>query len=478
MSNEDRVDYDVIIVGGGGAGMSAAIEARLAGARVMIIEADGKLGGATALSGGVFFAAGTSVQRARGIEDSADAMFDYVMTINQWRVKPDIMRFIADNSATSLDWLIELGAVFPPELLTKGGIETVHRAHPCAIAGAGIAEALSNRVGVLGIDVAFGTRVERLLMENGKVVGVHALGTDLTAHAVIVTTGGFGNSPEMLARFFPTAAQHGRRTWAVHQDAPFILGDGLKLAEQVGAAIVGHDTGLLLPNSGHGKFVEPFLPPWLMMVNIKGKRFIPEMASYAISGYALNEQPEGRAWAIFDEEALKIASHDLRYLNPYGSGENLPTWEEATIRQRVAKGEILKAETLFDLATMCGLSPRALEHTVSEYNEDCDAGVDRHWGQTEEKKFPVRTGPFYACEVKASVIGGTGAGFDIDTQCRVLDEDGVPIPGLYSAGEVLGVIQGRRYSGGGMSIGPAITMGRQAGRRAAANSPLAATAAS
>lgn len=460
-------DFDVIIIGGGGAGLSAAIEATEAGARVLLCEADTKLGGATALSGGVFFAAGTSVQRARGLEDSADAMFDYVMTINQWRLKPDIMRFICDQSGPSLEWLIGLGTVFPPEQLVKGGIETVPRAHPSAGAGTGIADALINKAGALNVETAVGTRVERLLVEDGRVVGIHASGMDVRADAVIVTTGGFGNSAAMRARFFPTAAQHGSRVWAVHDPAPFILGDGITLGENVGAAVVGHDTGLLLPNSGHGKNLEPFLPPWLMLVNMKGQRFVPEMSSYAISGYAINEQPEARAWAIFDEAALKTASHDIRYLDPYGAGINLPTWEEATVRQRVARGEILSAPTLDELAAKCGLDPRALAYSVALYNADCDTGHDSHFLQAEEKVFAVRSAPFFACDVRASVIGVTGAGLDIDRDCRVLDEAGVPIPGLYAAGEVLGVLMGKRYAGGGMSICPAVVLGREAGRQAA-----------
>lgn len=462
-----EADYDVIVIGGGGAGLCAAIEAHEAGARVIILEADTKLGGATSHSGGVFYAAGTSVQRSRGYEDSADAMFDYVMTINQWCVKPDIFRYICDQSAPCLEWLIELGAVFPAEQLTHGGIETIPRAHPSAGAGHGIADVLVNRAGVLGIETAYGTRVEHLLFEEGKVVGVHALGMDLRAHSVIITTGGFGNSSEMRAKYYPSAEQHGARTWAVHDAAPFILGDGINLATTMGAAIVGHDTGLLLPNSGYGKNLEPFLPPWLMLVNVNGQRFIPEMASYAVSGYALNEQPESRAWAIFDEAALQVASHDIRYLDPYGAGTNLPTWEEATIRQRVEKGEILVADTLAELAQQCGLSERALAYTVAQYNDDCKTGRDTHYCQSEEKVFPISTGPFYACEVRASVIGVTGAGLDINRDCQVLDTDGLPIEGLYAAGEVLGVLLGKRYAGGGMSIGAAVVLGRHVGRVAA-----------
>lgn len=467
-------DFDVIVIGGGGAGLSAALEAHAAGGSVIILEADTKLGGATALSGGVFYAAGTSVQRAAGVEDSADAMFDYLMTLNQWSVKPDIIRKVCDEGAEAVDWLIGLGVDFPPEKLVKGGIESVPRAHPSHGAGMGIAEGLINAAGAAGIETALGTRVERLLVENGAVVGVHAGGMDLRAPATIITTGGFANSPDMLARHYPTAARRGNWVWAVHHHAPFILGDGLKLAEAVDAALTGHDTGLLLPSSNApGRALEPFMPPWLMMVNREGRRFIPEMSSYTISGYAIQEQTDEVAFAIWDEAALVDASADLAYLDPYGAGINIPTWEEDTIRARVASGEFVCAQSLAELAQRLGVDGIALEATVAAYNADCADGVDRAFFQEGGKRYPVASGPFYGAEIRAAVIGVTGAGLDIDRETRVLDRHNRPVPGLYAAGEVCGVTMGKRYGGGGMSIAPAIILGRHAGRVAAARARAA-----
>lgn len=462
-------DFDVIVIGGGGAGLSAALEAHAAGASVIILEADSKLGGATALSGGVFYAAGTSVQKRAGIEDSPDAMFAYLMTLNQWGLKPDIIRKVCDEGPEAVDWLIGLGVDFPPEKLVKGGIETVPRAHPSHGAGSGIAEALVNAVGAAGIETALCTRVERLLVEDGRVTGVHASGMDLRAAATIITTGGFANSPEMLARHYPSAARRGNWLWAVHHHAPFILGDGLVLAEAVDANIVGHDTGLLLPSSNApGRALEPFMPPWLMMVNREGRRFIPEMSSYTISGYAILEQTDEVGYAIWDEAALIDASADLAYLDPYGAGINIPTWEEDTIRKRVTSGEFVAADTLAELAGCLGIDAIALEQTVARYNDDCAQGVDSMFFQDGGKKYPVAKPPFYGAEIRAAVIGVTGAGLDIDRDTRVLDRHNRAVPGLYAAGEVCGVTMGKRYGGGGMSIAPAIILGRHAGRQAAA----------
>jgi fumarate reductase flavoprotein subunit len=460
-------DFDVIVVGGGGAGLSAAIEAKLAGASVMVLEADTRLGGATGASAGVFYAANTSVQKARGIEDSADAMFEYVMAINQWSLKPDIIRHICDESGPTIEWLIGLGVKFPPEYLVCSGVENTPRGHPSEGAGHGIAERLINRAGVLGIETAVATRVESLLLENGRIAGVRAGGMDLRAPVTVLSTGGFGNNPAMVKRLYPAVAQHYPWTWAVHDPVPFILGDGITMGEAIGAAVVGHDTGLMLPTSGFGKYIEAFLPPWVMMVNDLGRRFVPECAAYTIVGYLINEQPGQHAWCIFDEATLVEASNDSSYLDPYNAGITSPIWEEDTLRKQTAAGRIKTGATLVELAGACGIDPAGLVEQTARYNADCQAGQDISYEKETPKMFPVREGPFYAVEVKAAIIGVTGAGLDIDRRCRVLDGAGRAIPGLYAAGETVGVTQGKRYAGGGFSIGPAVILGREAGRQAA-----------
>jgi fumarate reductase flavoprotein subunit len=460
-------DFDVIVVGGGGAGLSAAIEAKEAGASVMVLEADTRLGGATGASAGVFYAANTSVQKARGIEDSADAMFDYVMAINQWALKPDIIRHICDESGPTIEWLISLGVKFPPEYLVCSGVESTPRGHPSEGAGHGIADRLISKAGALGIETALGTRVERLLTEDGRVVGVHAGGIELRAPVTIIATGGFGNNPDMVKRLFPSVARHYPWTWAVHDGLPFINGDGITMAEAIGAGITGHDGGLMLPTSGFGKFIEAFLPPWVMMVNDHGKRFVPECAAYTIVGYLIDEQPGHHAWCIFDEPTLIEASNDSSYLDPYNAGITTPIWEEETLRNHAASGRIKTGDTLEELATACGIDADGLIEQAARYNADCDAGHDVSFQKETPKMFPVRQAPFYAVEVKPAIIGLTGAGLDLDRQCRVLDTAGRAIPGLFAAGETCGVSQGKRYAGGGFSIAPAVILGREAGRQAA-----------
>jgi len=461
-------DYDVIIIGGGGAGLSAALEAEAAGARCMILEADKKLGGATALSGGVFYAAGTSVQRAAGVtDDTPDAMLEYVATLNQWNIRFDLIRIMADRGAECIDWLIEKGVKFPVDWLAVAGVESVPRGHASDAESGGIAGPLINAVGVAGIDTALATRVEGLVIRDGHVAGVRASGMELYAPCVVLTTGGFGNNPAMIRRLWPDAAYHGDRVWAVHKDAPFILGDGITMAEQVGAEVVGNNTGLLLPSSGFMQSVEPWLPPWLMIVNEQGRRFMPESAYYAVSGYLVNEQRGKRAFAVFDEPTLLEASSDASHADPYHTGIPVLTWDEPTIRHHLQSGRVRSATSLAELARLCGIECAAFEETVRQYNRSCETGVDTAFNKKATKLFPVAVPPYYAVELRPSIIGLTAAGLNIDSATRVLDASQRPVPGLYAAGEVLGCIHSKRYAGGGMAIANAIIFGRIAGREAA-----------
>ena len=143
-------DYDIIIIGGGGAGMTAALFAHQAGAKVIILEADKKLGGATQYSEGVVYAAGTSVQKANGIEDTPQAMYDYIMTLNAWQTRPDMIKIFSERSALAVEFLISLGAKY--EWVVKSGVDTVPRGHCTVGCGAEIARLLIEAVGGKGIE--------------------------------------------------------------------------------------------------------------------------------------------------------------------------------------------------------------------------------------------------------------------------------------------------------------------------------------
>ncbi|WP_223552442.1 FAD-dependent oxidoreductase [Pseudomonas sp. BF-R-01] len=461
------IDFDVIVVGGGGAGLAAACHARLAGASVMVIEADSKLGGATALAGGVVYAAGTSVQREAGIEDSPEAMYQYMMSLNQWSIRPALAKILADSGASIIDWLIELGNEFPPNLIVESGVGGCPRGHQSIGAGVGIIQSLVNAAGALGVETALGSRVSDLIFEEGRVCGVRSEGVELRSKAVVVTTGGFGNNPEMIKRLWPTAAAHGSRIFSIYAAVPYNMGDGIALGEKVGAQLTGIDNGLLVPSPNFAPNLEAFLPEWAMVVNRDGHRFIPEDASYAVSGYLLNEQPERRCFAIFDEPAMLEACADENVVKHYINDPGSDSWRIAAIRKNVETGRVKVADSIEELARRADISPAGLAASIARYNRYADQGEDPEFFKKAKKIYPIRTGPFFAVEIRASAIVSCHAGLDIDDHGRVRDRFGEPIHGLYAGGEVLGCTLGRRYIGGGIGIANALTFGRLAGKTAA-----------
>ncbi|WP_340315538.1 FAD-dependent oxidoreductase [Rhizorhabdus argentea] len=458
---------DIIIVGGGGAGMCAALEADARGLTCVLLEADIKLGGSTALSSGVYYAAGTSIQRANGITtDTPDAMYDYVMTLNQWALRPEIIRLLCERAAEGLDFLIEQGVSFPNDHLVGGGRNRVARGHSCSGEGGSIATVLADRVRETNVVLRLGTRVDGLIVEHGRVVGVRAGGEEYRGGAVVMTTGGFGNNKDMLARLYPSVAQHGDKTWAVHEPAPYILGDGIAMAEQIGAGITGHDTGLPLPTAGFKHNVEGVLPPWIMLVNVEGRRFMAETSPFSASGYLINAQTGSKSFAIFDEKTLREVSDDLDYLDPLKQRMSVPSWHQESIREEVARGVVKQAMSIEALGEAAGINPVALVEQVRRYNADHVLGRDMQFNKNSGHH-AISVPPFYAVEVRASMIGLTAAGLDIDDRARVLDAHGRAIPGLYAGGEILGCVIGTRYSAGGVSIANAVVFGRRAGECAA-----------
>lgn len=460
-------DYDVIVVGGGGAGMSTAIEAYDAGASVAVIEVDKKLGGSTALSGGVYYAAGTSVQRAKGTEhDNADAMFEYYMTLNQYRVEASLVRVLCDDSAAGLEWLIAMGVEFAPENLYSSGVESIERGHGATGNGASIAAALEQEVGKRDIDVALATRVQKLLTDrdSGCVTGVNINGDEISAGAVVLTTGGFGANANFLHRYYPEATAHGDWVWYIGNAN--CVGDGLLLGEQANAEIVGHNLGLLLTTPNFKKELEVYVPGWIVYINREGRRFVNEMAEYAVMSGVVNAQTGGSCFAIFDEATRAEAKPDPRFADLFASGMISLNWVADILDEQTRAGKIIVADTLDELAEKAGIRPAAMQTTIEEYNFDCDKGCDTRFFKPSEVMKPVKTPPFYAAEIRAAIVCLTSTGVRINTRAEVLDGQGQTIRGLFAAGETTGGVMGERYIGGGNSITNAIVFGRIAGKNA------------
>jgi fumarate reductase flavoprotein subunit len=455
-------EFDVTVVGAGGGGMAAAVSAAEAGASVLLVEAADRVGGATALSGGSFMAAGTAAQAAAGYpDDTAEEFFEYWMTFNRWQADPAIARRFCEAAEPTLSWLTGLGVEFLPQNVYRAGLERAPRSHRPTGGGLAIVEALRAACRSQNVEIALGNRVDGLIVDDGRVKGVRSRGEDLTSDAVIVTTGGFGANPELIRQHYPDSLLGGPDVWSPAPET--CVGDGLALGESVGAATTGRNRGELLLSPGFSHDLEPFVPAWLVYVNAGGRRFVNEAAPYiVIAPLAIAEG--GVCWVIFDDVARKeaLAPADPRW----GAG----SWISDVILAEVGRGRIHTGDDIAGLASAAGLPAEALQATVARYNEDYEAGRDTQFFKDASAMKPIATPPFYAVKMLPSVVAVTGYGLRIDTSARVLRAvDDRPIPGLYAAGEASGGVIGAQYVGGGNAMGSALIFGRIAGQSAVAD---------
>jgi fumarate reductase flavoprotein subunit len=409
---------------------------------VIVLEADSKIGGSTALSGGVVYAAGTAVQRERGISDSPDAMYEYYVTLNQWCVEPALVRRLCDEGAPAIEWLMGLGVEFPAQLLYASGEDGVPRGHIAQGGGAGIIRALEQAAGARAIEVAPRARVEHLHTDSGGVTGLSAAGVEIRTGAVIVASGGFGHNTKLLRRHFPDASRHGDWTWSV--SAPCCRGDGLLLGESLGAALAGHNRGLLLPTPDFSHHLELKPPGWVVLVNREGRRFVDETAAYVVLSCVIGEQSGGACFAIFDEQARAQAEPDPLFADAFAAGALPLDWVSSELQRQVERGKILSADSPAELGRRAGIEPLALETMLESYNAGCRDGRDACFFKPAEALRPVERAPFYAAEIRPAIVCLTSTGLRIDAGARVLDTAERPILGLYAAGETTGGVLGAR----------------------------------
>jgi fumarate reductase flavoprotein subunit len=462
VSSPGANDFDVIVVGAGGAGLAAALAAAGQGARVLVAEAADRTGGATALSGGNVLAAGSAVQQAAGIDDSPDALFRHISAINRHRPRPGVVRRYCEAAPETIGWLASHGVVFDPADLRETGGAGPARAHRARGHGAGLVEVLEARALAAGVEFAFQTRVQALLRDRlGRVCGISHDGMDITAGSVVLATGGFGGNHALLREHYPAARRFEEQSWYIGPGHS--QGDGLILAKGCGADLWGEGEGLLILTAGLSRDIEIYLPPWLVHVNRLGHRFVNEMADYVIQSRAVQDQPGGFCYSVFDESTrLAFAKGVVDPRTAFPS----PNWTAQAMSEHVAAGRIVTAGTVEALAECLGLPPRALAGSLERYNAAARGLCDRDFEKPAQWMRVLETGPFHAVRLVPAVLSLTGTGPRIDEDGRVL-ADGGPLPGLFAAGEVTGGIGGALYAGNGASVGNALVFGRLAGLAAA-----------
>lgn len=440
---------DVVVIGAGGAGMAAAIQAADDGATVVVLEKMNYAGGNTVRSEGGMNAAGTASQAALGIEDSPEVMIEDTMVGGKNLSNPELVRFMAENSAATVDWLTSLGMDLSEVAQGAGATNArMHRSAGGAKIGGVLTPVLMKNLEARGISILYGVRATKLdTDETGAVVGVTATdknGAQLsfTCNSVVLATGGFGANEEQFSAYRPDLVGFSTT------NHPGATGDGIVMAKEIGAALVDMDqiqTNPTVEPVTHIVLSESVRGNGAIMVNVEGKRFVCEMLTRDVLSAAILEQPEKYAYLIFDKRIMD---------------------KMEALQQDYEMGIVTEGETPEALAQELGIPEDVFAAEVESWNAAVASGNDAAFERTTGMG-TLSDGPWYAIKVSPAVHYTMG-GVKINTNTEVLREDDSVIANLYAAGEVTGGVHGGNRLGGN-AVCDIMVFGRQAGKLAAAN---------
>ncbi|MGY2491761.1 FAD-dependent oxidoreductase [Cupriavidus sp. CP313] len=450
---------DLIVVGGGMAGFSAALEAAQHGAAVLLIEKQAEFGGSSAMSGGCLAFAGTDLQRQAGVEDSADLLYKDLREVGDFENDDALVRAYVDHQLDTYHWLRQQGVVFGEAIETSSG-QSVPRVHSVDPADA-VRQLVAACKATGKVTVFRSAAAQRLLKDKdsrftGVRVEMDGEIRELRARAgVILASGGFCRNAEMVHRFAPQYA-----------DAVFIggdgnVGDGLRMAMAFGADLrdMAYIKGTYgkhpLDETNHHSCLAVY--KGAIAVNQDGKRFVNESISYKLLGDAAIRQPFGATFQILDRRIMDSGDDSVRILD---------------FRRRLEEGLFIEAPSLEALANRIEVPVDALLETVARYNAAVDAGHDPEFGRDtlvhhHGKPCRIEQAPFFAYPSTAAVFG-TYCGIRVTEKMNVVDVFGDALPGLFAAGEVVGGFHGAAYMTG-TALGKATVFGRIAAHAALEN---------
>ncbi|MCB2108220.1 MAG: FAD-dependent oxidoreductase [Rhodobacteraceae bacterium] len=473
----DSKTYDVVIVGAGNSGLPAAIFAAQRGLSVMVIEAAGQIGGTLHLSSGQMSAAGTKLQKTKGIDDAPQIHYDDIMRISKGTADPVLLKLATDNAAPVFDWLTEHGlTVYPQHPVTGTTHEPYSRARYAWAkeGGRAILKVLEEQLqphldsGLVTLMLASEAK-ELITNGDGDVIGVVAEDDDKVSHRVmgknvVLTSGGYMFNPEMFEEM-EKAPLHTNITY------PYCYGAGLTMAVAVGGYVRGGENhtplfGAILVDADRptqmratARHFPGDRPPWEIIVDASGKRYLREdILSHDAYEQSLAKQPDEKCWMVYDAEIKAKAPRLI------GGGFGSP-WTPEDTEEAFENGDVpyfYKADSLAELANLAGVDAKGLAETVAAYN-DAQSGKTKDPLGREFMPLPIAKGPFYAVQINSWALTSY-AGVAVDGELCVIRQDGSPIKGLYAAGELLGMGQmmGNAVCGG-MSVTPALSLGRLLG---------------
>ncbi|MDR3259447.1 MAG: flavocytochrome c [Fusobacteriaceae bacterium] len=443
---KDAEVVDVIIVGGGGAGLTAAIAATEKGAHVVLLEKMPLLGGNTTYSTGGMNAANTEFQKKAAIEDSEQLFYDDTMKGGQNKNNPELVKTLTDNAKFMIPWLIERGMDFTDVGQFAGAsVKRIHRPAGGKAVGPVLVKTLIDKATALNIDIRTENKLTKLLKEEGKIVGVEVDNNGyvykIFAKAIVMATGGFGANPEMVTLYDPALKGFGST------NSRGITGEGIKIVNENGGQLVDMELIQTHPTVVHKNTVmitEAVRGEGAIVVNRAGKRFVSEMATRDVMSKAILNQDGGSAFLIFEQ--------------------NVRERLKATIDGYLKGKYVIEGATIEELGKNAGINDAELANTIKIVNEYVTAGEDTEF-KSNALKTNLSNGPFYAIEISPAVHHTMG-GVKISSSGEVLDAEGVPIPGLFAAGEITGGVHGANRLGGN-AVADIIVFGKIAGDNAA-----------
>lgn len=446
---EQNQQADIVVIGAGGAGMTAAIQAVQDGATdVVVLEKMAITGGNTTRSTGGLNAAGTKYQEADGIEDSVDLFVEDTMTGGKNLNDEALVRVMAENSAAAVDWVNEIGGDLSVVGMFGGAsVKRIHRPSDTSAVGPMLVKALNAKLDELKVPVLLETTATKILVnEEGAVSGVTAVDADgnemtIDCTAVVLATGGFGANQEMVVANKADLAGFGTTN---HAGA---TGDGIVMAEELGAALVDMDQIQTHPTVNpetQTMYTEGVRGNGAILVNKEGKRFVNELETRDVVSAAILEQTDGECYLVFDQAVRESLSAIESYINA---------------------GIVTEADTPEELGEAIGIDGAALAQTLADYAGYAESGTDAEFGR-ESMELPLNQPKYYAA-LCAPAIHHTMGGVKINTETQVLKADGSAIAGLFAAGEVTGGVHGANRLGGN-AVTDIVVFGRIAGSAAMA----------
>jgi succinate dehydrogenase/fumarate reductase flavoprotein subunit len=438
-------EVDLLVVGAGMAGLSAATRALQDGASVIVVEKGPIAGGSANYAGFIWTA--PSVEIMREVNPNAD---------------PELSFKLVEDYAQAMDWVRSLGVeVKPPVSLLGFG-------RGCQTDVANLLLTFQRRVREAG-ELLLETRTECLLIERGRVCGARVTTQSgearvIRARATLLATGGFGGNPELLAEHIHPQARN-----IPLRANPYSTGDGLRLGLSAGA-ILGHANagfyGHVIPSQIPFEDPDEFVTlsfyhsEHSVLLNLEGRRFCDETVGDHLTTMALLEQPEARALMIYDRRV-----HDDWMMQPYVVGAEPCDRFQLAYRRGARCAVTDRLEDFDDLPEEWGYPGPGVLHSLLEYNASCVRGGSHTPPRTRDTD-PLTRPPFYVIEV-IPAITFTFQGLLIDRQARVLSAQGEPIPGLLAAGADSGGVFNRAYAGG---LANALVFGLQAAATAVGGS--------